>query len=135
MNRRQKKKHEKKRLWQQELTKIQQVMNDVLERMGKMAESIAEVAQAARRVDEAFARWAKTMEETVGKQAEADRILKRAYPLPKGTDKSLLKHHGILEDSGGWIYDVYYDEANGEYFAELLEGGDDGHGKEEGDHA
>lgn len=127
MNRRQRKKQEEKR--------IRQEMYNVLGHLGEMADSIVMLTRSIRGADEAFTKWTEETRKAMEEQMETDRILKRAYVLPKGTDKSLLKHHGILEDSGGWIYDVYYDEANDEYFAELLEGGDDGHGKEEGDHA
>ena len=130
MNKRQKKKQQKKKYgmhprqyekWLQDNWPDGQ--DDLKQRMEHWAEEMKEVLRIA---GEMIRDGLRTMAEEIQTEAgfiETDNMLRKSSKIPEGTDKELLKHIGIRMDRYGWAYDFYYDEANEEYFVEILQEG------------
>lgn len=87
-----------------------------------------EMADAIEIVKMVIDRWAEEIRAAAG-FIETDNMISRSSPMPEGTDKNLLKHIGIRMDRYGSAYDFYYDEANEEYFMEILQEGEKKDGK------
>lgn len=66
---------------------------------------------------------------------ETENMIRKSNILPEGVDKEILKNIGIRMDRYGWAYNFYYDEANNEYFVEILQEGGKKDGYDEDDSA
>ena len=93
-----------------------EAIREGFKRLGEM------VKEAAQILSESLSTWAEEIQVAAGFQ-ETDNMLRKSNLLPEGADKELLKHIGIRMDRYGWAYDFYYDEANDEYFVEILQEG------------
>ena len=93
-----------------------EAIREGFKRLGEM------VKEAAQIFSESLSTWAEEIQVAAGFQ-ETDNMLRKSNLLPEGVDKELLKHIGIRMDRYGWAYDFYYDEANDEYFVEILQEG------------
>ena len=93
-----------------------EAIREGFKRLGEMAKEAAQV------FSESLSAWAEEIQVAAGFQ-ETDNMLRKSNLLPEGADKELLKHIGIRMDRYGWAYDFYYDEANEEYFVEILQEG------------
>lgn len=91
-----------------------------------------EVGEAAKRISKDIAAWGEEIRAAAG-FIETDNMIRGAAILPEGADKNLLKHKGIRVDRYGAAYDFYYDEANDEYFMEILQEGEKKDGKDGAD--
>lgn len=138
MNRRQKKKYFKKiygmnpkeyeRWEREEMPKIlrekgivnQEIMKEGFERaVSWLGEATKDIVKM---FEEGLDKWAEEIRVAAGFM-ETENMIRKSNLLPEGTDKELLKHIGIRIDRHGYAYDFYYDEANEEYFVELLQKG------------
>ena len=84
--------------------------------------NFSEASEAIREFGESLREYGKELNQAM-KYTETENMLRRAHQMPEGVDKSLLKHIGIRADRAGWVYDFWLDEANNEYFVELLQEG------------
>ena len=98
---------------------IREGMNNFSEALKQMG---AEVSEAIREIGESWREYGKELSQAM-KYTETENMLRKANQMPEGVDKSLLKHIGIRTDRAGWVYDFWLDEANNEYFVELLQEG------------
>lgn len=98
---------------------IREGMNNFSEALRRMG---AEVSEAIREIGESWREYGKELSQAM-KYTETENMLRKANQMPEGVDKSLLKHIGIRTDRAGWVYDFWLDEANNEYFVELLQEG------------
>lgn len=98
---------------------IREGMNNFSEALKRMG---AEASEAIREFGESLREYGKELNQAM-KYTETENMLRRAHQMPEGVDKSLLKHIGIRTDRAGWVYDFWLDEANNEYFVELLQEG------------
>lgn len=111
-----------------------EIMRETIQRnMDVINEGLKEwrrvVADAVETAKNGIDRWAEEIRVAAG-FIETDNMLSRSSPMPEGTDKNLLKHIGIRMDRYGSAYDFYYDEANEEYFMEILQEGEKKDGKD-----
>lgn len=93
-----------------------EAIREGFKRLGEMAKEAAQI------FSESLSAWAEEIQVAAGFQ-ETDNMLRKSNILPDGADKELLKHIGIRMDRYGWAYDFYYDEANDEYFVEIMQEG------------
>lgn len=134
MNRRQKKKHFKKiygmnpkqyEKWVEDhwgeilRARMQEKIDNAAAAFRAMGEAAKEAAQI---LSEGIAEWAEEIRVAAG-FIETDNMLSKANLMPEGAEKEYLKHLGIRMDRYGAAYDFYYDEANKEYFVEILQEG------------
>jgi hypothetical protein len=94
-----------------------EAIRDGLMRLGE------EVGAAAVQIGKDLAEWAEEIRTAAGFM-ETDNLIRDANIMPEGADKNLLKHKEIRVDRYGSAYDFYYDEANDEYFMEILQEGE-----------
>lgn len=52
---------------------------------------------------------------------ETEEMLSKSLYLPEGAEKELLQDKGLRADRSGAYWHFYYDEANEEYFVELIQ--------------
>ena len=131
MNKRQKKKQFKKiygmnpkqyKKWKREkMPKIltEEIIQGAKEAIKAMGEAAKEAAEM---MAEEFRAWAEEIKVAAG-FIETDEMLRKSNILPENAEKELMKHIGIRMDRYGWAYNFYYDEANDEYFIEILQEG------------
>lgn len=93
-----------------------EAIREGFKRLGEMAKEAAQI------LSESLSTWAEEIQVAAGFR-ETDNMLRKSNLLPEGVDKELLKHIGIRMDRYGWAYDFYYDEADDEYFVEILQEG------------
>lgn len=114
---------------------LKQRANAGAEAIRQGLKEFGEMAKEAMQIfSESLSAWAEEIQVAAGFQ-ETDNMLRKSNLLPEGTDKELLKHIGIRMDRYGWAYDFYYDEANNEYFVEILQEGGEKDGADEDDSA
>lgn len=132
MNRRQRKKRFKKATgmtpeqweayWQEHWPEI--VAEGIKEAGERAKQGAICMAEAMREgfaiIREEMERWAKELQAVAG-FIETEEMLKKAHYLPEGADKELLQDKGLRADSSGAYWHFYYDEANKEYFVELVQ--------------
>lgn len=112
MNRRQKKKAQRRMI-----KKAEEMMLTSMQAVIEAAQGMAKAVQNAGR---ALVIWERVTTWSIEEALEAEKIMERAYPMPEGTDKSLLTYKGVAKDKDGWVYSVYYDKENDEYFTEVI---------------
>lgn len=98
-------------------------LNEGMKELGRVVADAVETAKAG------INKWAEEIRVAAG-FIETDNMLRKSSPMPEGADKTLLKHIGIRMDRYGAAYDFYYDEANEEYFIEILQEGERKDGKD-----
>lgn len=105
--------------------------NALREGFKAIGEAMKEAATIFR---EALDEWAEEIKVAAG-YIETDNMLRKANIMPEGTEKEFLQHIGIRMDRYGWAYDFYYDEANEQYFVEIMQEGGERGGNDEDDSA
>lgn len=105
-----------------------EAIRDGMKAFGEMAKEAMQI------FSESMSTWAEEIQVAAGFM-ETDNMLRKSNILPEGAEKELLKHIGIRMDRYGWAYDFYYDEANDEYFVEILQEGGAKDGIDEDDSA
>lgn len=132
MNKRQRKKQFKKATgmtpaeweayWQQHWPEI--VAAGIKEAGERAKQGFIQLAAAVKEcggiIREEVREWAEEIQAAAG-FIETDEMLKKALYLPEGADKELLQDKGLRVDRYGYYWHFYYDEANEEYFVELVQ--------------
>lgn len=132
MNKRQRKKQFKKATgmtpaeweayWQQHWPEI--VAEGIKEAGERAKQGFVQLAAAVKEcgdiIREEMREWAEEIQAAAG-FIETDEMLKKALYLPEGADKELLQDKGLRVDRSGYYWHFYYDEANEEYFVELVQ--------------
>lgn len=80
----------------------------------------AAVRECGETIQEGMKEWAKEIQTAAGFM-ETENMLSKSLNLPEGTDKELLQDKGLRVDRSGAYWHFYYDEANEEYFVELIQ--------------
>lgn len=88
---------------------------------GALGENLKYAAEQIRKNQEEYAKYILERNEKL----QVDKMVMNAYIMPEFVDMDKLKHIGIREDSMGEKFDFYLDEANGVYFVETVEGGEE----------
>lgn len=80
----------------------------------------AAVRESGRLIQEEMKEWAEEIQAAAGFM-ETEEMLSKSLYLPEGVEKELLQDKGLRADRSGAYWHFYYDEANEEYFVELIQ--------------
>ena len=80
----------------------------------------AAVRECGELIQEEMKEWAEEIQAAAGFM-ETEEMLSKSLYLPEGAEKELLQDKGLRVDRSGSYWHFYYDEANEEYFVELIQ--------------